>query len=282
MSDVRVRADVRRVGFIGVGSQGGPMARQVAAAYPTSLWARRAASLEPFADTTAEIAGSPAALAAASDLVCVCVRSDADVEAVIDGPDGVLSGINEGGVIAVHSTVHPDTCLRLAERAASQGVAVVDAPVSGGGAAALERRLLVMVGGDERAVELCRPVFETYGNPVLYLGPVGSGQLAKLLNNLLMTANLGTAEATYTLGSRLGVDPAALAQVFTHGTGRSYSAAEPLPRAHFQLDGMGKVAGPLLQKDVRLLVELASAAGADTGAVLPAADAALKHMNHPR
>ena len=277
------KAAVRRVGFIGLGSQGGPMARQIAESdFPTTLWARRAASLEPFADTTADVAASPAELAAASDLVCVCVLGDADVEEVVAGPAGVLSGLAEGGVIAVHSTTHPDTCRRLAERAASQGVALLDAPVSGGGAAALERKLLVMVGGDASAVEACRPVFETYGSPVLYLGPVGSGQVAKLLNNLLMTANLGTAAATYALGNQLGVDLSALADVFTHGTGRSFSASGPLPRAGFQLPVMGQHAGPLLQKDVRLLVELASAAGAETGAVLPAADAALHQMNHPR
>ena len=119
-----------RVGFIGLGSQGGPMARRIIeAGYPVTLWARRPATLEPFADTHAKIAGSPAELAAASDLVCVCVRDDADTEEVVDA---VLGGLAASGVIAVHSTVHPDTCRRLAERARVAGVRLIDAPVSGG------------------------------------------------------------------------------------------------------------------------------------------------------
>src|SRR6201981_3082890 len=102
------------VGFIGLGSQGGPMAeRIVEAGSPTTLWARRPASLEPFADTAAKLAGSPAELGATSDLVCLCVVADADVEEVLDGDSGVLAGMADGGIIAIHSTVHPDTCRRL-------------------------------------------------------------------------------------------------------------------------------------------------------------------------
>ena len=161
-----------RVGFIGLGSQGGPMARRIIdAGYPVTLWARPPATLEPFADTSAKTAGSPAELAAASDLVCVCVRDDADTEQVVDAG---LGGLAAGGVIAVHSTVHPDTCRRLAERAATGGVRLIDAPVSGGAPAA-EARLLVMAGGDEEAVEFCRPVFGSYGDPIVPLGPVEAG-----------------------------------------------------------------------------------------------------------
>ena len=102
-----------RVGFIGLGSQGGPMAgRIIEAGFSTTLWARRPASLEPFADTAATVAGSPAELAAASDLVCLCVVGDDDVEEVTTGENGVLAGLKPGGVIAIHSTVHPETCRR--------------------------------------------------------------------------------------------------------------------------------------------------------------------------
>jgi len=97
-----------RVGFIGLGSQGAPMARRIIeAGYPVTLWARRPRTLEPFADTGAKTAGTPAELAAASDLVCLCVTADADVEQVIAGAGGVLAALAEGGVIAVHSTVPP-------------------------------------------------------------------------------------------------------------------------------------------------------------------------------
>ncbi|HXS86072.1 MAG TPA: NAD(P)-dependent oxidoreductase, partial [Mycobacterium sp.] len=162
------------VGFIGLGSQGGPMAgRIVDAGFPTTLWARRPASLEPFADTAATVAGSPAELAAASDLVCLCVVGDADVEQVVTGDNGVLAGLKPGGVIAIHSTVHPKTCHALAERAAAQGVSVIDAPVSGGAPAVAEGRLLVMVGGDDDVVERCRPVFASYAEPIVHLGALG-------------------------------------------------------------------------------------------------------------
>lgn len=274
--------EVRSVGFIGLGSQGGPIARKIATSgYPTGLWARRADALEAFEDTGAAAAASPADLAAVSDLVGVCVRADADVEQVICGPDGVLAGMAEGGLIAVHSTVHPDTCRRLAQRAAEHGVALVDAPVSGGGSAAVEGQLLVMVGGDASAVARCRPVFESFGSPVLHLGPIGSGQIAKICNNLLMTANLAVAQSVLALGGDLGVNPEQLAEVVANGSGASF-ALGPLRRAGLTLERMGTVAGPLLQKDVRLLVDLATAAGTTPGAALDAADLALEAMGCPR
>ena len=271
-----------RVGFIGLGSQGGPMARRIIdAGYPTTLWARRPASLAAFADTPATVAGSPAELAAASDLVCLCVVADTDVEQVIGGENGVLTGLRDGGVIAVHSTVHPDTCRRLAAQAAALGVRLIDAPVSGGGMGAAAGRLLVMVGGDPETVRFCRPVFETYADPVIHLGPVGSGQVAKLLNNVLFTANLATAADALALGQSLDVDPGLLSQVLSHGSANSFALAR-VSSAGGTLDRIAAHAGPLLQKDVRLVADLATAAGAPTGAVLSAADATLALMELPR
>ena len=278
-----------RVGFIGLGSQGAPMARRIVdAGYPVTLWARRPATLEPFADTPAKVAGSPADLAASSDLVCICVVSDADVEEVVAGKKegagevgGVMAGLGTGGVIAVHSTVHPDTCRRLAGRAEAKGMRLIDAPVSGGGPAAAEGRLLVMAGGDAETVEYCRPVLATYGDPVVYLGPVGSGQLTKLLNNLLFTAHLATAASTLTLGQALGVDPGRLADVMSHGSAGSFALGR-IGDAGGTLDRIAAFAGPLLQKDVRLMAEIAAAGGATAGAVMTAADDALALMNHPR
>jgi 3-hydroxyisobutyrate dehydrogenase-like beta-hydroxyacid dehydrogenase len=271
-----------RVGFIGLGSQGAPMARRIIeAGIPTTLWARRAASLEPFAGTPASVAASPAALAAASDLVCVCVAADTDVTDVVAGPQGILSGLRDGGVVAVHSTVHPQTCRSLAAQAKATGATVVDAPVSGGGPAAAEGRLLVMVGGDPAAVEFCRPVFATYADPIVYLGPVGAGQLTKLLNNVLFTANLATVASTLALGGALGVDPGRLAEVISHGTANSFALSR-IADAGGTLDRIAAHAGTLLRKDVRLVADLAGTAQAPTGVVLAAADAALDLMNCPR
>jgi 6-phosphogluconate dehydrogenase len=271
-----------RVGFIGLGSQGAPMARRILeGGYPTALWARRQASVEPFADTAAQIAGSPAELAAASDLVCLCVVGDADVTEVVTGETGVLAGLKPGGVIAVHSTVHPDTCRQLAAQASEQGVSVVDAPVSGGGPAAARGTLLVMVGGDADVVARIRPVFTTYGDPIIHLGPVGSGQLTKLLNNLLFTANLATARTALALGEALGVAPENLAEVITEGSGNSYALGS-IARFGGSLDVLKQVASGLLRKDVSLVADIAEKTGVAPGAVLDAADAALALMDNPR
>jgi 3-hydroxyisobutyrate dehydrogenase len=259
------------------------MARRIVdAGHPTTLWARRPAALEPFADTAAQVATSPVELAAASDLVCVCVVNDADVEEVVAGQDGILAGLAEGGIIAVHSTVHPDTCRSLAERAATRGISLIDAPVSGGGPAAAAGTLLVMVGGAAEVVDRCRQVFGSYGDPVAHLGPVGSGQLAKLINNVLFTANLGTSASALALGESLGIDRQRLAEVVSHGTSRSF-ALERVRDAGGTLDRLAAYAGALLQKDVGVVTELAAKAGAGSGpasTVLAAADATLADMGH--
>ena len=271
-----------RVGFIGLGSQGGPMAgRIIDAGFPTTLWARRPASLEQFADTAAAVADSPAELAAASDLVCLCVVGDADIEDVATGEHGVLSGLEPGGVIAVHSTVHPKTCHRLAEIAAAHHVSVIDAPVSGGAPAVAQGRLLVMVGGEADVVERCRPVFESYADPIVHLGELGSGQTTKLLNNLLFTANLGTAASTLALGEALGVLPDRLTEVISRGSGNSF-ALNVLGGETAGLDRLADMAGTLLRKDVRLVGDLTDHADVTGGAVLDAADATLVLMKHPR
>ncbi|GAA4810911.1 NAD(P)-dependent oxidoreductase [Streptomyces ziwulingensis] len=252
-----------RVGFIGLGSQGAPMARRIVeAGFGTTLWARRAGTLAPFADTAATLARSPAELAAASDVVCLCVVDDADIEQVTTGPDGVLAGMRRGGVLVVHSTVHPDTCRRLQERAGPHRVSVLDAPVSGGGRAAAEGSLLVMVGGDPQVFALCRPLFAAYGDPVVHLGPTGAGQVGKILNNLLFTAQLGIAADGLRLGAGLGLDPEGLGHVLPRGSAASF-ALERVVDAGGSLDRIAAHAGGLLAKDVRLFTEITENAGPD-------------------
>lgn len=253
-----------RVGFIGLGSQGGPMARRIVdAGFPLTIWARRPTSLEPFAGTAAAVAATPAEVGAASDIVGICVVSDADVEAVVTGAGGVVHGMAGGGIIVIHSTVHPETCRRLARAASARGVSVVDAPVSGGGGAAADRHLLVMVGGEEDAVRRCRPVFDTYADPVVHLGPLGSGQMAKLLNNLVFTALIAPVVDLFEAADQLGVDRGALATVLAHGSGGSRVAAI-LAASGFDLTGL-RGAQPLLAKDVAIVADLLGAgpSGAD-------------------
>jgi 3-hydroxyisobutyrate dehydrogenase len=193
----------------------------------------------------------------------------------------MAEGGTKGGMIALHSTVHPDTCRRLAERAAAKGVSLIDAPVSGGAPAVAEKRLLVMVGGEPDVVKRCRPVFETYADPVIHLGGLGSGQVAKLLNNLMFTANLANAKTTLQLGEALGVNTSSLCDVLTRGSASS-SALNSIAAMGGSLDVISQIAGALLHKDVRLVVDIAEKGGASPGAVLDAADAALKLLGHQR
>lgn len=271
-----------RVGFIGLGSQGGPMARRIVeGGYELTLWARRAASLEPYADTAAKTAGTPAELAAASDLVCLCVVGDDDVREVLYGDNGVLAGLAPGSLIAIHSTVHPDTCREIAEKAAAQDVSVIDAPVSGGGPAVEQGKLLVMVGGEEADAERARPVFATYADPIVHLGPLGSGQVTKILNNLLFTANLGSALSTLELGESLGIPRVRLAEVLNGGSATS-KALGSISMFGGTVEGLAPIAGALLQKDVRHAASIAATASAPEGSVFTAADTALESMDHPR
>jgi 3-hydroxyisobutyrate dehydrogenase-like beta-hydroxyacid dehydrogenase len=274
--------ELMRVGFIGLGSQGAPMARRIVeGGYELTLWSRRPESVEPFADTAAKVAGSPAELAAVSDLVCLCVVGDDDVRQVLDGERGVLAGLPPGGVVAIHSTVHPDTCRELAELAGAQGVSVIDAPVSGGGPAAADGTLLVMAGGEEHVVDKCRPVFATFADPVVHLGPLGAGQVTKILNNLLFSANLGSAISTLELGESLGVPRDRLCEVLARGSATS-KAVSSISMFGGTLASLAPIAGALLQKDVRHAASLADDASAPQGTVFTVADTALERMDHPR
>ena len=264
-----------RVGFIGLGDQGGPMARRIVdSGIDTTLWARREATLEPFRDSDAQYAESPAELAAASDLVAICVFDDAGVDDVLHGERGVFAGIEQGATIAIHSTVHPTTIHRIADEAAAHGVRLLDAPVSGGGAVAAAGKLLVIVGGDADVYEQCAPVFATYGDPIVHIGPVGSGQLAKLVNNVLFAANLRLANDALALGSQFELDPALLAQVLQNGSGASYSVGV-VANTGGSLAPFASRAGPLLRKDVGIVDAVAGLRGAETGMLVTVADGLL-------
>jgi 3-hydroxyisobutyrate dehydrogenase len=251
------RSDLVSVGFIGLGSQGAPMARRIVeAGFPLTLWARRPQSLQPFDGTAATVASTPAAVAEASSIVCICVKGDEDVFEVVDGADGVLSGLAPGETLIVHSTVHPETCIRLHRRGVEKGITVLDAPVSGGGPAAARGTLLVMVGGDEAGLARARPVLATFGDPILHLGEIGAGQMAKLVNNLVFTAQIALSLEAFALADQLALDGVAMAQVFERGSGAS-RAATMLSARGFDIAGFGRVAGPLLRKDVDLITDVA-------------------------
>ena len=266
-----------RVGFIGLGSQGAPMARRIVdAGYPTTLWARKPATLEPFADSAAATVATLAELGATSDVLCVCVVDDEGVDEVLRGPRGALATMADGSVVVVHSTVQPVTCVRLQHD--FPALHVVDAPVSGGGHQAAAGELLVMAGGPAPVVARCRPILETFGNPVVHVGRLGAGQEVKLLNNIVFTAQLALAAEVFELAAARHLDQAAVATILACGSGRSY-AAEVVASGGFTLDGLGAVAGPLLAKDVGILADHAALTNST---LVIAADAALERMGVAR
>lgn len=261
-----------KIGFIGLGSQGAPMAQRLCeAGHDVTLWARRAESLEPFRDGPADVADSVAALGARCGIVAVCVVDDAGVEAVCAD---LIPAMAAGGIIIIHATVHPQTCVRLAEQAAARGIALVDAPVSGGGGGAAAGTLTVMLGGSAEAVATVTPVLRAFAGLIVHLGDVGAGQTAKLINNALMAAHMGLAHHALSAAAAMGVDRQALAALVKVSSGRSFGfdvyARQPDPAAFAH-------GARLLAKDVRLLGEVTGDT-ADYAALQGAAQPYLDHV----
>ncbi|HEY3942040.1 MAG TPA: NAD(P)-dependent oxidoreductase [Acidimicrobiales bacterium] len=250
------------VGFIGLGSQGAPMAARIGEVFDLAVWARRPESITSFTGRVARVATSARDLATSCDVVCLCVRDDAGVRAVCDGPAGVLAGLAPRAVLVVHSTVHPNTVRQLAVDAHASGVEVLDAPVSGANAAA-EGRLVTMAGGDQKVFDRVRPILATHSDRIFLVGPVGAGQIAKLVNNALFTAHLALAATALDAGEQLGLARDVLHQVLSAGSGRS--AALELSR-RLAVDGLvDRSAADLLTKDVRLFAGVAAEANVDAG-----------------
>lgn len=270
-----------RAGFIGLGDQGKGMAdRLIACGVPTTLWARRAASLEPYRDSGASFAATPAELGANSDVVGICVVDDAGVEEVVLGESGVLAGMSPGAVIAIHSTISLNVCHQIASAAEQLDVAVIDAPVSGGGFAAAEGKLTVLVGGEAEHYEKARPELETFGGSVIHLGPLGSGLLAKLVNNTLHAAHYALARDAITAGGRLGLDEQALGRALSVSSANSYSLNTAVAVGGF--DVLAPMVGTLLRKDVGIFDRLTTERGAPTGSLIAVADEALQLFGYPR
>ncbi|WP_285018275.1 NAD(P)-dependent oxidoreductase [Novosphingobium sp. fls2-241-R2A-195] len=255
------------VGFIGLGSQGAPIAMRMMAGNALTVWARRPEALAPFAAKGAKAATSVAELGAACDHVGVCVVNDADVVEVCDR---LLPTMRPGTLLAIHSTILPQTCEALAVKAAERGVLLLDAPVSGGSPAAEAGTLTVMCGGSEEAFAKALPVLQTFGAKIVLLGPPGAGQRAKIVNNALLAANMGLAHAALEIAEGIGVDRAALADLINHSSGRSFGfevyARLPSPPAFAH--GAG-----LLFKDVNLLGAIAQPGNALAAAAMPFLDA---------
>ncbi len=200
--------DIRRVGLIGLGKMGMPMARHlVRRGFAVAGFDVSESAMENAAEAGVATALSPQAVAAASDLVIIAVGFDQEVEAAMFGERGVLSGTRDGSVIAVASTVAPQTMQRIAARLpASPKVALLDIPLCRGEGPAIEGKLLIMGGGDRAAFDACRPAFEAFATSIYHLGPAGAGQVGKMVNNLILWACISANEEGFTLAQKLGVE----------------------------------------------------------------------------
>jgi 3-hydroxyisobutyrate dehydrogenase len=203
-----------RAGFVGLGSIGQPMARRLlGGGLETTVFDLAEDPVTALVAAGARRAGSPREVAAAADVVGVCVRDDADVRAVVLGDDGVLAGAAPGTVIAIHSTILPRTVLELGAAAAPRGVGVVDACVTGGPMGAERGTLTYMVGGEEVHVERCRPVFATAAAKIVHTGALGTGAATKLCNNLMTYLGFLAAFESNLLAERAGLSREALHEV---------------------------------------------------------------------
>jgi 3-hydroxyisobutyrate dehydrogenase-like beta-hydroxyacid dehydrogenase len=202
----------QQIGFIGLGSMGTRIVRLLLESdFDVTVWARRAASVEPLAGLVT-VVNSPAAVGSAADLVGVCVWDEHDVEEVLLAEHGVFAGLAPGGTVMVHSTIPPSACQRLAALGSDRGINVLDVPVSVGANAP---KVLAMIGGDPAVVEAARPALEAFGSPAVHLGPLGSGQIAKLVNNTMLAATVGIGANALALGAALGLDEHALLSVLS-------------------------------------------------------------------
>jgi 2-hydroxy-3-oxopropionate reductase len=207
-----------RVGIVGLGVMGRPMARNLlAAGFPVVASTRNQAVLDELAAEGAEPSASPREAAGRSDVVITMLPSSEIVSEVVAGPDGVLEGAAAGSLVIDMSTTHPDVARELAAAAAERGVAMLDAPVSGGDAGAQQGTLSIMVGGEPEAVQRARPVFEALGTTITHVGPHGAGQIVKACNQIVVGVTYAAVGEALVLGSKSGVDPALILDVLSGG-----------------------------------------------------------------
>jgi 3-hydroxyisobutyrate dehydrogenase-like beta-hydroxyacid dehydrogenase len=262
----------RSVGFVGLGQMGAPMATRLTG-WPGGLVICdvRPDATTALAEAGAQVVDTPAEVAATgAEVISVMVLDDQQVEEVVCGSAGILSAGRSGIVVAVHSTIQPATAERLAERCAPHGVAVVDAPVSGGWMGAQQGRLAVLVGGDDDAVERCREPFGRWADLFVHLGPVGAGTRGKLARNMMHFVAYTAAAEAQRLAEAAGISLLDLGRVVRHsdavtgGPGMVIvrSTTEPLMPS----DDMYELflhARTLGEKDLSLALELGEELGVD-------------------
>lgn len=214
--------DALRVGWIGTGVMGLSMAGHILnAGFPLTVYSRTRAKALPLLDKGAQWADSPAEVARNSDVVFSIVGYPADVEAVMLGPDGALPGLAEGGILCDMTTSSPALAARIAQEAAARGCAALDAPVTGGDIGAREARLSIFVGGDAAAFDRIRPCLEVMGTSLMHCGPAGSGQQAKLANQIAVAGVMFSVCESLLYAQEAGLDVDTWLELVVSGAGGS-------------------------------------------------------------
>ena len=208
----------KKIGFIGLGIMGKPMARNLLkAGYAVTVTNRSRPAMEELHRAGAHLGPSPKDVAAAAEIVITMLPNSPDVEAVVLGPNGVLEGAKPGTILADMSTISPLVSQKIYREAKQRGVRALDAPVSGGEKGAIEGILSVMVGGDKEVFDAVVPVFRAMGKTITYMGPAGAGGFTKLANQVIVAINLTAISEALTLGAKAGLDPERLIQALGGG-----------------------------------------------------------------
>lgn len=250
-----------RIGFIGLGNMGSEMARHLAAAGHTiATYARGERSRANAARLGLKSCESPAEVAQASEVVITMVTAGSDVESLALGAQGIVHGASPGLTVIDMSTISPAIARDVARRLGERGIAMLDAPVSGGVVAAKAAALTIFAGGDEKVFERARPLFECVGKTIFHMGPAGAGQVAKLANQIAQLSCIqGAAEALF-FAREQGADPAKVREAVMTGMGAS-RMLDVLGKKMVERDFVAGIVAALHHKDIGVVLEIAHDAG---------------------
>ena len=247
------------VGFVGIGNIGEPVCRHLLdEGYELIIYDADPEALARLAETTAEPAASPEALAIESDVVLLSLPNSDVVEEVVFGEGGLKEGLSSGKALIDTSSSRPSSTRGISKRLAAEGIDMLDAPVSGGVLRAREGTLSIMVGGKRAVYEKYRGLLESFGDKIFYVGDHGAGHLVKALNNLLSATTLASAAEAALLARRAGVAPDAFVEVINASNGRSYSTEVKFPRYILNRTFDDGFALGLMSKDLKIALETAT------------------------
>jgi len=256
-----------RVGFIGLGNMGGPLAGFVLkAGFSLVVHDIRREAAAPMLEQGAIWADSPADVAARCDVICTCVPGPPEMQAVTLGPGGILEGVKPGAVVIDHTTNAPAIVRDVGRALEARGAQLLDAPLDGGREGALEGQLTLFVGGDEAVLRRVKPVLDTFSRSVVWVGDLGAGSITKIVHNALaMSIDLLLAECL-TLGAKAGVTVPRLVEAFREGciVSNNMTFTKRMPATLFRGDFAARFALALAYKDFRLAGDLATRHGVPT------------------